>query len=166
MARINISVPDYLHEAVKQYGLPVSQVCQEALAREADRRRADEHRLFRYRLRDGEWALEPVPVTEYRLLDAPKPVYVFDSDDPAQRDVFGTPWHSELLAWTRSQGIDPNKVSRIEVYDDGDRPYAWVLSYDVDENGTKYVVPGTESLAKHAETVPLSSLPPLPESTQ
>ena len=171
MARINISVPDYLHEAAKQYGLPLSQVCQEALRRELHQRRSDEHRLFRYRLHDGEWSLEPVPVTEYRLLDDPKPFLVFDGADRAVSDLFGTPWHTQLIEWTRSQGIDPNQVARIEVYEEGGpyeghEAYAWVLLYDVDEDGSRFLVPGTETVAKHAETVPLSSLPPLPESTR
>src|SRR5574341_646357 len=107
------------------------------------------------------WAFVPVPVTEYRLLDDPKPFLVFDGEDSAP-DVFGTPWHAQLIEWTTSQGIDPKQVARIEVYD-GEPPYAWVLLYDEDEGGRKTLV--GDRFRVHAETVPLSSLPPLPEST-
>lgn len=39
MARVNISLPDDLYRRVKAEGVPVSQVCQDALRRELDDRR-------------------------------------------------------------------------------------------------------------------------------
>lgn len=136
-------------------------------AKEPARRPGSMFRYTEFVADDGSttWGFAPVPMSEYRLLDDPKPVLVVDSNDLTSAMRSGTPQHEQLLAWARSQGIDPNQASRIEVYG-GDKPYAWVLMYDVDENGTKYGVPGTETYAKHAETVPLSSLPPLPETSR
>jgi ATP-dependent Clp protease ATP-binding subunit ClpC len=41
MARVNISLPDTLHEAVKAAGVPVSEVCQRALRHELEVRRLE-----------------------------------------------------------------------------------------------------------------------------
>lgn len=74
-------------------------------------------------------------------------------------------YRAEVVEWARSQGMVPENVAGVVIHP-GDEPYAVVTVYDVDESGAKFFAPDTGDASRHVETVPLSSLPPLPESAR
>ena len=99
------------------------------------------------------------------------PLFLFDSnrhDEPGNlypRDVGRVPWLAEFIEWARGNGIVPENTCRVEVHEGETGLFAKVTVYDLDENGRKIVLRDIEEFAKHLETVPLSSLPPLPDAT-
>lgn len=99
---------------------------------------------------------------------ATAPVFLYDMgnrDHPgniAQLELEETPWHTEFLDWARSNGINVDQARALEVHNLDGVLKAKVTIYDLNEQGTRFYVPGTEECCTHTETVNLSSLPTAP----
>lgn len=73
-----------------------------------------------------------------------------------------TPPYQAFLTWLRSEGIDPDKGRRCEVYE-GSPPYAVLTMFTFDDKGAKVVDEARMEYVTRVETVTLSSLPPARE---
>ncbi|MGW4663203.1 hypothetical protein [Streptosporangium sandarakinum] len=92
--------------------------------------------------------------------DTLEPLVVYDAGDDTYQQRIGTPWHDQLLAWARSNGITPDDVTRLEVYL-LDAPFARVYEYALDENGRRYLTnDGNDHARREPYNVLLTSLPP------
>lgn len=95
-----------------------------------------------------------------------EPYILLDGYSDNKRGLYWSDaYRDKVCDWARSQGMTPEDVACIVVHP-GDDPFAVVTVYDLNEEGHRFFLPGTEDTAKHVETVPLSCLPPLPESTR
>jgi hypothetical protein len=74
-----------------------------------------------------------------------------------------SPWREALAEWARDNGIVPEETAGVEVWEREDGSlYARVGVYELDAEGRKMIVPGTEDYAKTIRTVPVTSPPPQP----
>jgi hypothetical protein len=83
-------------------------------------------------------------------------------DAVSDRGKADTAPYQAFLDWLRSEGIDPEKGTRCEVYE-GDPPYAIVTLFELDEEGHAVVDELTDSCVTYTDIVTLSSLPPARE---
>jgi hypothetical protein len=101
-----------------------------------------------------------IPLDDPDVESAPTPYLVIAA---VHREPGDTPPTEEVLAWLRSEGIDPMKGNRCEVYEgrDGRAPYAIVSLFEYDTNGGKVFDEVTDEAVTYADIVLLTSLPPL-----
>ncbi len=88
------------------------------------------------------------------------PVLVYDATNPDQRHIESTPAWQALLAWMRTQHIDPDQTRRLEVYDLHGTWYAKTVEYTPARRGGRLVDPAAEDHVTHTSTYVLNSPPP------
>lgn len=94
----------------------------------------------------------------------PEPYLDIDGSGLSDRGMYALPWHADLLVWMRDQGMNPTETRRIEVFN-GDHPFARVTMYVRGHDGHRVIDETGEDLVTATETMPVSSLPPLPPTS-